>query len=405
LPTDGGTARRIRNTRKMENDMKRIIALAILALFLSTGPASAAYKVGVLSDLTGPTSSVGVSYAQGIKDCITYVNENGGINGQPVELIQVDYAYNVQQALAAYKRFISSGIVALQGWGTGDTEALVKFVAKDKIPVFSASYSPHLMDPSKAPYNFTISPDYSTQGRAGLKYLRETWQQERAPKLAFMFPDNPYGTVPIAAMKEYAAELGFDVVGQENVDLKAIDATPQLLSLKKVEPDFIWTGGTTPSTAVIMKDAQKLGIASTFLTNIWSSDEDIFKLAGEAATGHFGIQAAAIYGQDVPGMEVIRNITGNTPQMTHYLRGFVSALVMCEGMKMAAAQGEVTGESLKNALESMRDYDPMGLAPAVSFFENDHRPNMAVNICTFRDGKLEFVKTETLERKMEWLGN
>lgn len=385
--------------------MKKHFVLTMLALCLSIGPAFAGYKVGLLSDLTGPTSSVGVPYAQGIKDCIAYINDNGGIGGQPVELMQVDYAYNVQQALAAYKRFTSAGIVALQGWGTGDTEALVKFVAKDKIPVFSASYSAHLMDPSNAPYNFTVTPDYSTQGRAGLKYLRDSWTEDRAPKLAFVFPDNPYGTVPIPAMKEYAKELGFDIVGQENVDLKAIDATPQLLSLKKVEPDFVWTGGTTPSTAVIMKDAQKLGITCTFLTNIWSSDEDLFKLAGDTAGGHFGLQGAVIYGQDVPGMSVIRTLTKDKPQMTHYVRGFVSALVMCEGMKMAQAAGDVTGESIKNALETMRDYDPMGLAPAVSFFADDHRPTMAVNICTFRDGQIQFVETVELERKKEWLGH
>lgn len=385
--------------------MKKRIILTLLALVVGIGPAQAAYKVGLLSDLTGATSSVGAPYADGVKAYVGWLNENGGIDGEKVELIQVDYAYNVQQALAAYKRFTANGIVAMQGWGTGDTEALVKFVAQDKIPTFSASYSAHLMDPAKAPYNFTMATDYSTQGRAGLKYLRESWTESRAPKLAFVFPDNPYGTVPIPAMKEYAQELGFEIVGQENVDLKAIDATPQLLSLKKVAPDFVWTGGTTPSTAVIMKDAQKLGMTCTFLTNIWSSDENLFKLAGDAAGGHFGLQGAVIYGQDAPGMEVIRKLTADVPQMTHYVRGFVSAMVMCEGMKMAKAKGEVTGETIKNALETLRDFDPMGLAPAISYFPDDHRPNMSVNICTFKDGKIEFVKTEVLERKKEWLGH
>ena len=384
--------------------MKKLLLLTVLALAATVGTASAAYKVGLLSDLTGATSSVGTPYAEGIKAYVAWLNENGGIGGEPVELIQVDYAYNVQQALAAYKRFTSEGIVAMQGWGTGDTEALVKFVAKDKIPVFSASYSAHLMDPAKAPYNFTAAADYSTMGRAGLNYLRETWKESRAPKLAFMFPDNPYGTAPIPAMEEYAKELGFEIVGKENVDLKAIDATPQLLSLKKAEPDFVWTGGTTPSTAVIMKDAQKLGMTCTFFSNIWSSDENIFKLAGDAATGHFGLQGAAIYGQPSAGMDLIRKITKDQPQMTHYVRGFVSAMVMCEGMKTAKAGGEVTGESIKAALETMRDFDPMGLAPPVSYFADDHRPNLSVNICTFKGGKLEFVKTTVLERKKEWLG-
>ena len=385
--------------------MKRFLTTAVLITTLLIGTtAFAALKVGVLSDLTGPTSSVGVPYAQGVKDCIAYVNANGGVGGENIELIQVDYAYNVQQALAAYKRFKSQGIVALQGWGTGDTEALVRFVSRDRIPVFSASYSAHFMDPKKAPYNFTIAPDYSTQGRAGLKYIKDSWKESRAPKLAFVYPDKPYGHVPLKAMKEYAEELGFEITGDEVLGLKAMDATPQLLALKKQNPDFVWVGGTTPSTAVLMKDAKKLDFTGKFLVNIWGNDENLAKMAGPACEGNFGMQAAAVYGQDVPGMKVIEAQTKGQPQMTHYLRGFVSTMVMVEGMKMAAEGGKVTGSSIKEALETMRDYDPMGLAPAISFFPDDHRPSMAINVCTVKDGKLEFLETVALPRDSKWLG-
>ena len=35
----------------------------------------------------------------------------------------VDYAYEIPDAIANYKRWKGKGMVALQGWGTGDTEA------------------------------------------------------------------------------------------------------------------------------------------------------------------------------------------------------------------------------------------------------------------------------------------
>ncbi|OEU69893.1 MAG: ABC transporter substrate-binding protein [Desulfovibrio sp. S3730MH75] len=383
---------------------KIIISMAAIAAMLFASTAFATVKVGVLSDLTGPTSSVGVPYAQGIKDCVAYVNANGGIDGDKIELIQVDYAYNVQQALSAYKRFKSAGIIAMQGWGTGDTEALVRFISRDKIPVFSASYSAHLMDPSKAPYNFTIAPDYSTQGRAGLKYIKDTWKEARAPRIAFVYPDKPYGHTPLPAMKEYAKEIGFEVTGDETLDLKAMDATPQILGLKKQKADFVWVGGTTPSTAVLMKDAKKLGFTGKFLVNIWGNDENLAKMAGPACENNLGIQAASVYGQDVPGMKMIEAETKGKPQMTHYMRGFVSTMVMVEGMKKAKANGKLTGEGIKDALETMRNYDPKGLAPAISYYPEDHRPSMAVNICTVKDGKLEYLETVSLPRDNKWLG-
>lgn len=361
-------------------------------------------KIGVLSDLSGPTSAVGQPYGEGIKACAQWLNSQGGIDGRMIKLLQVDYAYNVQQALSAYKNFLSQGITALQGWGTGDTEALVSFVTKDEMPTFSASYSAHLTDPTKAPYNFFVAADYSTQMRAALKYIKDSWTESRAPRVAFIYPDHPYGLSPIQAGKDYAAELGFDIVGETNVSLKAMDATTELLALQKKQPDFCWIGGTTPSTAVILKDAKKLKMDTTFFINIWGIDENLIKLAGDAAEGNIGNLGSVTYDDACEGVTLIRELTGGEHQMSHYLRGFASMLVMAEGMKLAAAKGQLNGPGIKAALETIRDYDPKGLTPTISYFPDDHRPTMSVFIYTVKDGKLAKVASPVLERRAEWLG-
>ena len=387
--------------------MKRFIGLcAVLCLLLSAQAGMAKeIKVGLLSDLTGGTASVGAPYAEGVKACAAWLNAKNYIPGHTIKLLQVDYAYDVQQALAAYKRFLSEGIVALQGWGTGDTEALTKFVGKDRIPTWSASYSAHLTDPAKAPYNFFVATDYSTQARAAFKYLKDNWKEKRAPRLGLVYPDVPYGLSPIPAIKAYAKELGYELVGEEVVGLKAIDATPQLLSLQGKNPDFVWVGGTTPSTAVVMKDAKKLNMNVVFVANIWGSDENLFKLAGDAAKGNIGLQTSVVYGDDVPGMKVIKEASGGQPQMSHYIRGFVSMYVMAEAIRMAAEKGEVTGPAIKAAAESMRDFNTMGLTAPISYYPDDHRCNMSVNLYRLGDGVMQFLGSETLERKKEWLGN
>lgn len=390
--------------------MKRGFSKWIVTLFAMTllacgqAWAEAEIRIGVISDLSGATSSVGKPYADGIMACVNYLNSQGGIAGKKIKPYQVDYAYDVQKALTAYKQFKDEGIVALQGWGTGDTEALTGFVSKDKIPTLSASYSAHLTDPKKAPYNFFVAADYSTQIRAALKYLKNSWKESRAPRVAFIYPDHPYGLAPIPAGKDYAKELGFEIVGEENVDLKATDATTQLLRLQKQNPDFIWLGGTTPSACVVIKDAQKLKMTTTFFINIWGADENTFKLAGPAAKGHLSLQAAAIYQDDTPGNKLIKELTKNEPQMTHYIRGFASMLVMAEAIRIAAGKGELSGPAIKDALESLRDFEPMGLTPPVSFFPDDHRPYMAAKLYKLGEDKMELVATETLERNPAWLG-
>lgn len=384
---------------------KILMVLGMLAAFACGSVYAKEIKVGAMIDLSGPTSTVGVPYEKGIRDAVKYINESGGIDGDSVNLLVADTAYNAQQGLAIYKRFTTrEKVFAVQGFGTAVTEALTRFLVRDKVVNFSASYSAHLTDPSKAPFNFFIAADYSTQLRAALKHFYDNWSEDRAPRLAFIYPDHPYGLVPIPAAKEYAAELGYEVVGEENVSLKAIDATTQLLTLKPKKPDFVWIGGTTPSTAVILKDAKKLDMNPTFFTNIWGSDENLVKLAGDAAEGCYSLQAAAVYGADVPGMKPIEKITGGEHQATHYVRGFASMMVMAEGLKRAKAAGDLSGEGLKTALEDMRDYDPMGLTPPISYFPDDHRPNMAVFMYRVEGGKLTFVADASLERRAEWLG-
>lgn len=389
----------------MQNSFKLLI-ICCLGIFLTCTTAIAKdVKIGSMMDLSGPTSSVGQPYAEGIRDCAKYLNNNNWLPGHKIDLIEVDTAYNTQQGLKHYKRLVNrEKVLVVQSFGTAVTEALTRFVAKDKIPNFSASYSAHLTDPQKAPYNFFTAADYSTQLRSALKYFKDNWDKERAPRLAFIYPDHPYGLAPIPAGKAYAQELGFEIVADVNVGLKAIDATSELLTLKGKQPDYTWIGGTTPSTAVIMKDAQKLGIDTTFFVDIWGADENIFKLAGKACNGDYSLQAAAAYGQDVPGMKVIKDITDGEYKMTHYIRGFASMLVMAEGIKKAAQEGEITGPSIKKGLETLRDYDPMGLTPPISYYPDDHRPNMAVFLFKLQDGEMQFVGSQNLPRKDEWLG-
>ena len=117
---------------------KTFTALAALTAALA-GPAAAQeyIPVGNLVDFTGRTAVVGKEYGQAKIDAMNWINENGGINGKLLDFDTVDYSYIVPRALATYKKWKSRyNVVAIQGWGTGDTEALISFVAKDQIPVF-----------------------------------------------------------------------------------------------------------------------------------------------------------------------------------------------------------------------------------------------------------------------------
>jgi branched-chain amino acid transport system substrate-binding protein len=390
---------------KMKMTMKIAAMVAALAMVLSGVAFSAeTIKLGHLADLTGPTGDVGKPYAEGVQAYKNYINAQGGINGKQIEMQMFDYAYDKNKAVNQYKKYKEDKVVAIEGWGTGDTEALTGFITADKIPYISASYSAHLTDAKKTPYNFFCAADYTSALRAGLQYLKEGWKEKRAPKIVFIYPNHPYGIAPIKGGKEYAKELGFEVLGDEDVGLKAIEANSQLLSVKNKGADFAWIGGTTNSTAVILKDAKKLGLKTKFFSNIWGIDETTPKLAEGAEEGALVMVGSARYGDKVPGMTLLMSVE-KTPQVTHYIRGWVSMMVLVEALKRADKKGPITGESVKEALETFKDFDTGGLTPAkITFTSTDHRPFMSVNIMEMQKGKLVSKKIMDLPRKAEWLG-
>jgi branched-chain amino acid transport system substrate-binding protein len=386
--------------------MKRTTAVALvafvaLAFVASAAPAFAAnvIRVGGIFDMSGGTADVGKDYAVGAIDAAKYINEKGGVNGKKIELIPNDYAYQIPQANSLYKGYKDEGIYVIQGWGTGDTNALKEQVNKDKIIYISASYDGGLTDPSKTPFNFFVGTDYNTSIALAMQFMKENG----AKKVAFIYPDHPYGKNPIPAGKEAAQKLGLEMCPDENVPLNAKDATSQLLSLKKCNPDWGWIGGTTASTAVVIKDAAKLGLTTKFVANVWGFNENTIKLAGDSANDRaYGMAPFAMWGDNVPGMAPIMEMhKKNHPSDTHimpYVQGWTAMMVMWEALNRADKAGRLDSQGLKAALETIKDFDTGGLSAPITFTPTDHRPNTRLKIYKVTGGKLVPVKEMATNR-------
>jgi branched-chain amino acid transport system substrate-binding protein len=388
----------------------RVVLAGLIALGAIGFAHGQEIKVGGIFDLTGITSDVGKPYAQGVRDYVELTNDGGGINGKKIKLVDVDYGYKIPEAVAAYKRLVSDeNVIMISGWGTGDTEALKNFVNADKIPYFSASFSAHLTDPAKTPFNFFVGPSYSDQLRAWLTWVKEDWKDtSRKARVSFIFGDNPYGRSPLAAGKAYAEELGIEVASEEVVPGNFQDATSQLLNMQKNKTDYAYINVTTTGASIILKDAQKLGLKIKFGSNPYGFSEKLPEVARATAEGVTGVMPHVPYGTDVPGMKAILDFNkGKTPKSSLdaiYVRGWATATVWVEALKRADKAGALNGEGIKKAMESMSDFSVGGLAPNLTYTATDHRPTTRTPIYIVQNGKLAKVKDYDLPRKKEWLG-
>jgi branched-chain amino acid transport system substrate-binding protein len=394
---------------------KSIVAVAAAALAtLSPSWASAQQeiKVGGIFDLTGVTSDVGKPFAQGVQDGVQWVNDNGGVNGKMIKLIGADYAYKIDQARALYKKLVNDDkVVMIQGWGTGDTEALKDFVGQDKIPYFSASFSAPLSDPAKFPYNFFVAPTYSDQLRSWLDWVKADFAKSGGKgkaKVAFMYGDNAYGKSPIAAGKKWAAEIGIDVVDEAILPGNLQDATSQLLTMKQKGVEYAYINVTTTGVSLVLRDAKKLGMTVKFGSNPYGFSESLVKVAGPVAEGVTGVMPHAPYGTPVPGMAKVvamhDKMRAGEIGDALYVRGFAYVMVWSEALKRADKAGQLNGPGVKAATETMTDFSTGGLSQSVTYTPTDHRPTMTTSIYQVQGGKLVKIGDYIMPRTKEWLG-
>jgi len=398
--------------------------LLVLGGVLSVG-ASERVVIGALNDMTGATSDVGKDYAMGIAEAYHYVNAEGGINGKPVKLYQFDYGYRIPEALTKYNMFKRLKCKLVQGWGTGDTEALSPTITKDKMPYVSASYSAHLTDPAKTPFNLFFSTDYSTNARAALTaWYDMIWPTKpdygkRKPRFqcSYMFA-SPYCSAPIKAVKDHAALLGFEIGRDQDVSLLALDTKSQVIAMKEFAPDVVWHGNTTMSVAATLRDGYALGLKTEHIINNWGFDENLPKLAGPAAEGAIGAAPVAFFGEKVPMMDKVveyaQKYNPKTPLENRLIRtvqAWANVLLATEAMKRADKAGSLDGEDILNhGFRTMTDYD-LGLgASPVTFTKDDHRPAGQVNIYQWKDGKFSLLERVDVKGRWpekwekEWLG-
>lgn len=399
----------------------RIQGLFVLFLALTfaagfSGMAVAAeIKIGGIMDTTGATSDVGKDYALGMEEAFKYINSQGGVNGKEIKYTWFDYGYRIPEAITKYKLLKRLGVVAIMGWGTGDTEALSPTVNKDQMPYVSASYSAHLTDPKKTPYNLFFSSDYSTNARACLTaWFDKKWPTnkdygKRKPRLAccYMFA-SPYSSAPIKAIKDQAALLGFEVGPDQDVSLFALDTKSQIMALKKFQPDVVWHGNTVMSVSATIRDAYALGLGADHIVDNWGFDENLPKLAGEAAKGVMGATPCAFYGQPYKNMDIVvasaKKYSPGVPQekrTIHTVQAWGDALIIWEAMKIADKQGDLTGQGImKKGFESFRNYDiGLGASP-ITFTPTDHRPATGCLIQEWTGS--EFKEVERVDLKMRW---
>jgi branched-chain amino acid transport system substrate-binding protein len=281
--------------------------------------------------------------------------------------------------------------VAIQGWGTGDTEALRGKITADKLPFMSASYAETLTDAAETPYNFVVGTSYSDQMRIALQWI--AGEAGGHAEVAVFHHDSPFGEAPLADGESYIEEEGLDI-GYETYAMpaEATDFVSELSQAKNQGAEYIVVQNVSTPAAQLAKDVRQQGLDIQIVCLNWCGDELFVDLAGAAAEGVAAVMPFAAAAADAPGLEepasYLEEQGGSlTEKGLHYSQGWYTMAVMTQGLVQAAESGEeITGETLKAALEEMGPVETGDVTAPVDFSADSHKGMLGARVFQVQKG-------------------
>jgi branched-chain amino acid transport system substrate-binding protein len=333
-------------------------------------------KVGAVQPITGRFAFAGVQINQGLEDALKMANAEGGINGKQIKYIMEDGTYNVDKAVAAFKRIMArDNPIIMYGESTGMGKAVAPEI-KDRYKILysSTSFSSELANAAANPYVFVPGPTYSDMFGILLKYIAK---EKPGANVAFFHSDTEFGKDPIPYGRDMCKKLGLNLVAEEVAKVGAVDVTSQVLDLKRKKAEYvIFQGYVLSPVSAVIKQARDYGLKVKFMGTHWGTHKMLLDKMGPLAEGYLGVMPYAFYyQQDVPIIQKIRAWNQKhhpdvTYRPTSYMQGFFTGLVFVECLKRADKAGDLSGGGLVKALQSIKDVNVGGLMAPITVINN-----------------------------------
>ena len=266
----------IRNTRMKRFSIVSVVA-TVGALVFSTLPAQAAdpglsakeIVLGYSGPLTGSAGQVYGKLPGAMKAYFDHINANGGVYGRKIKLVVRDDKYLPTLAATQTTNLVLNdkvfALVGALGTATHSKAYVAASLAKKNVPdLFVNTGFSGFADKAKYPTTFTILPSYAMEAKIMAKFIKDT--PTLAPQASFLIAqDDEFGVDGVNGFKLGGHTFTAAPTLYPQGGLSAALAEGALTKLSAVpgKPVLVLFG-TTDSTAIILKAAEKLSLVSKF---------------------------------------------------------------------------------------------------------------------------------------------
>lgn len=352
----------------------------------SEGPRESV-KVGAVLSLTGTYAALGESEKQALELEAKRINDAGGINGVPIEVIIEDDATDEAKAVAAASKLIEQeGVVALlAATGTGQSMAIRGDVERAGIAqvsmaggtVVTADFHENVF---QTPWSNTLV----------VPFVLERMKADGHTRIALLTDSGGYGKDGRAVIEEAAGATGLELVADETFNPGDADLTAQLTRIKGSGADavLLWTAGREAATAV--RSARELGQTLPFFGGSGQARTEFIEGAGDAAEGFtFGTGKSLVpanWGEGSEQYAVVSDFASRyeqaygTPPDIFAGHAFDAFSIVVAALNEVGA--DASPQELRDAIEQTEDL--VGFGGVFTFSASDHNGLTADDLSLYR---------------------
>ena len=363
----------------MKGKLAIILAIALVAALAAAAPAAEPIKIGAFFALSGPAAPIGTPTKLVAEMVVKKINQEGGINGRPIELVMGDTESDPAKAATIAKKFIFSDKVAaiIGPTSTGEGMQVKKIVEEAGVPTFmTVGGDPPIMKET-GPFTYVFkSPQRSS---TAVKKLYGYLKEKKLTKVALLTAADPFGKDGAVWLKKLAPDFGVTFVAEESFGPKDTDMTPQLTKIKNANPQaiIVWTIG--PAGAIVAKNKAQLGLSTPLFQCHGQPGPEYIQLAGKASEGDrmpaTKLMAVAQLPDSDPQKKVIQEFIKlyqdaqydkQFPINTHSGYAWDAIYLVTNAMKKAGADPK----KLREAIEQTKGY--VGVSGVYNLTPEDH---------------------------------
>jgi branched-chain amino acid transport system substrate-binding protein len=395
----------------MRNGLFHFVTGSVLALALA---ASSAYaqkkydpgatdteiKIGQTLPFSGPASA----YASIGKTQAAYfnmINEQGGVNGRKINLIQYDDAYSPPKAVEQIRKLVESDEVLLtfQMIGTPSNAAVQKYLNTKKVPqLFAATGASRFTDPKNFPWTLAFNPNYFVEGRIYGQYILKQYPNA---KVGVLYQNDDLGRDYLNGIKsglgDKAAAM---VVAEASYEVSDPTVDSQILKLKSAGADVLFSASTPKFAAQAIKKNAELGWKPVHIVDINATSVGaVMQPAGlEASKGvisvNYGKDPLDPTWKDDPGMKkyfdfMAKYYPEGDKNSNFNSYGYGTAQLMVHVLKQCG--DDLTRENILKQATNLKDVQLDLALPGIvnNTTPNDYRVNKQLQMMRFNGERWE----------------